>query len=669
LFLAAGALLCIAAFAQRDADAGVMVAATLQSSEDAGLISRGHIEVRDLPTARPQDVAQYGPKVRRMARPASNGPPPAANATDDSVAGTAPVVTSHQIDGIDSGDINDAFDFDLTPPDTQVAVGEEHIFEMVNSLGRIFDKDGAELSSFPLTEFFGTPQGYRDADPRVLYDAAAERWFASYMAYDDSLISTDRGELEFAVSDSSNPMGGWETYFTEFEETFPDYPSLGITDDKVTASFNLYDIDAPPGPAAAGCSAKDGFCGAQTVVLQKSDLLAAADVVTTAELDVEADRYSVRAARSLSSVNDQYLASWSTAAANQIVIIRVTGTPDEGNVTEASVDALTALSQDAPPRSKTAGTGNCIITENGEDQTFPPPPCIDSGDGGMLDATWRDDLLWTSATAACTPTGDSTVRACAHLVAIDTDGTPSIEQDIMFGSAGDYYSWPAVTTDAENNVFVSLTRTRASIFAEARGTGRLADDPPNTMSGSVLLRAGDVEHNSGRWGDYMGAATDPEDTGCVWLAGEYAKISGGSSWGTYIAALSYDDSCGAPAPSPTPTATATVPSPTATVPDETNTPTNTPPPGSTPTHTRPPGSTPTRTHTPTNTPPPGALLGDVNCDGRVNSLDALAVLQFSAGLLEEVVCPANADVNDDGVINTLDAALILQFSAGLIDEF
>ena len=43
---------------------------------------------------------------------------------------------------------------------------------------------------------------------------------------------------------------------------FPDYPGLGLTDDKVTVSYNRFDVDAST------------FRGEQTVVLQKSDLLA-----------------------------------------------------------------------------------------------------------------------------------------------------------------------------------------------------------------------------------------------------------------------------------------------------------------------------------------------------------------------------------------------------------
>lgn len=106
---------------------------------------------------------------------------------------------------------------------------------------------------------------------------------------------------------------------------------------------------------------------------------------------------------------------------------------------------------------------------------------------------------------------------------------------------------------------------------------------------------------------------------------------------------------------PSPTATSTLPAPPATA---------------TPTQTAPP---PSATATPTQTaPPPSAtpagVAGDANCDGSVTSIDSLLILQFVAGLLNELSCADNADVNDDGTANPLDSALILQFVAGLIPE-
>jgi hypothetical protein len=125
---------------------------------------------------------------------------------------------------------------------------------------------------------------------------------------------------------------------------------------------------------------------------------------------------------------------------------------------------------------------------------------------------------------------------------------------------------------------------------------------------------------------------------------------------------------------PTAPRTATATSAATNTPTRTPTKTNTPvistptPPATstnTPTRTRTPLSVSTSTPTRTPTPPAG-LLGDVNCDGQVNPIDAALILQLVAALIDSVRCPQSVDVNHDGAIDPVDAALILQRSAGLI---
>lgn len=62
--------------------------------------------------------------------------------------------------------------------------------------------------------------------------------------------------------------------------------------------------------------------------------------------------------------------------------------------------------------------------------------------------------------------------------------------------------------------------------------------------------------------------------------------------------------------------------------------------------------------------------GDVNCDEKINSIDALIALRHSVGLewLEGNAFLA-ADVNKDLAVNSVDALEILQYSVGQITEF
>ncbi|MCH8993373.1 MAG: S8 family serine peptidase [Chloroflexi bacterium] len=108
--------------------------------------------------------------------------------------------------------------------------------------------------------------------------------------------------------------------------------------------------------------------------------------------------------------------------------------------------------------------------------------------------------------------------------------------------------------------------------------------------------------------------------------------------------------CGGPTPTPTET-----PTPTATpTPTDTATPTAT--------------ATPTDTPTPTPTPTPPCVLGDVNLDSAVTSVDALFIVQFAASLLSSLPCPEGADINNNGTVDVIDAALILQFVAGFLNS-
>ena len=63
------------------------------------------------------------------------------------------------------------------------------------------------------------------------------------------------------------------------------------------------------------------------------------------------------------------------------------------------------------------------------------------------------------------------------------------------------------------------------------------------------------------------------------------------------------------------------------------------------------------------------VLGDVNGDGEVDSLDATMLLKYDAGMIDlEDTQLLAGDVNGDGEVDSLDAVIIFKYDAGIIDE-
>lgn len=65
-----------------------------------------------------------------------------------------------------------------------------------------------------------------------------------------------------------------------------------------------------------------------------------------------------------------------------------------------------------------------------------------------------------------------------------------------------------------------------------------------------------------------------------------------------------------------------------------------------------------------------AKIGDVNGDGKINSGDALAVLQYATGIVKlSSDALTIADVSADKKVNSADALMILQYATGIIKTF
>jgi len=122
------------------------------------------------------------------------------------------------------------------PPDSMGAVGLEHIVQMINGRFNIYSKStGAMVFTRSLDSFWSDivgltiPDGEHTFDPRIVFDPATGRWFAT------SIDGTEPNNIYLARSDTGNPTGTWLgvrfTADTVGVAEFHDYDTLAVDAD------------------------------------------------------------------------------------------------------------------------------------------------------------------------------------------------------------------------------------------------------------------------------------------------------------------------------------------------------------------------------------------------------------------------------------------------------
>jgi hypothetical protein len=511
------------------------------------------------------------------------------------------------------------------PPDNATAAGPNHIFQMVNVVGAVFNKvTGAKIgANINLSTFFGTG-GQGLSDPIIRFDPTSDRFFAAIITTDAPL------KWVLAVSTSNDPTGSFVLYsFAPSPSNCTDYPNMGISDDKVVLTANAF----------TNCSGS--FLGAEAVVINKANLVAGVAAGATF-LAPDAGAFTFRAAQNLSSDNNIYMVSHNGGGGTtNMRVYTVSGLPGAGTTVTGTIlvngvgqsgrtvllklGATTVqttatdgggvytftgvaggtykvkIKQVAGPGNFTgnislngvgvsgrkvkvsgvAGTvqtdgsgnfsspgvpaGNHTVTiknlivagGGGVTATFvnrtvlaltqPPDaqqsggaPLIATNDNRLLDASFRNGSLFTTAAVGCVPSGDATNRSCVKVTQIlNPSTTATVNQDFNFGINTVYMYFPAISITSNNDVISVFSRSSAAEFAGVWASGRLSGDVVNTFRTPTLIKAGEAHYNpfASRWGDYSSVAIDPSDQTKAWVSGEYACPGGcanGSNWGTWI---------------------------------------------------------------------------------------------------------------------------------------
>jgi hypothetical protein len=206
--------------------------------------------------------------------------------------------------------------FSVEPPDQGLCVGNGYVVEAVNDVFNVYSAaTGASVlpdntatnivSGFPrnvnhaidLNSFYGyapainRSTGVRGpfvTDPSCLYDAQTQRFFVVVLTLEVNPTSgafTTVNHLDIAVSQTSNPTGGWNIYRVDVTNDgtntggvnpgpyLGDYPHIGADANGFYITTNAY----------PWCC--NGFSGAQIYAFSKAQLAAGAASVTMQHID------------------------------------------------------------------------------------------------------------------------------------------------------------------------------------------------------------------------------------------------------------------------------------------------------------------------------------------------------------------------------------------------
>jgi Carboxypeptidase regulatory-like domain len=487
------------------------------------------------PEAGPSEPVKTVPKFK-LPKGATPILDPVVQGTLAPLSVPAPTLT---FEGLSNADNVSVFGFRSIPPDTNGDVGPNHYVQIVNSLFRVFDKNGAALapptklsSVFAAAGLTGLCATHDDGDPIVLYDHLADRWLMSQFAFGKTAPFFQC----IAISRTGDPTGGYFAYAVQMPTTkFNDYPHFGVWPDGYYMTDNQFRGSTPAGAGVFAFDRAKMLAGDPNAGFIYFDLASNEGGMLPSDLDGSppppgTPNYFV-----------QFTGSGGSSA------LRVF----EFRANFANPAASTFVERGDSPLSVAAfNPSMCNFSES----CIPQP-----GTSTKVDAL-SDRLMhrvqYRHFTGAC-PIDTGLGSGCGTLVLnhtvdengadhagirwyilkiADTSDALSVNQQATYAPDAHHRWMGSAAIDVQGNLAVGFSLSSSSVFPSIRYAGRLVTDPDGTLNqGEATLQAGGgSQTGSDRWGDYSMLAVDPQDECTFWYTTEYYSTSSSAGWRTRI---------------------------------------------------------------------------------------------------------------------------------------
>lgn len=395
-----------------------------------------------------------------------------------------------------------------SPPDPTIAVGPEYIAMTVNMKIAWFRKsDGVKvferwLGNQETLGFFRNvgAKGFT-FDPKILYDRISQRFIVIVPEY---YSSPREAALCVGVSDDSDPNGTWYLYRANFMQTvngvqyWVDYPGFGIDHQAIYVNGNMFGFSG-------------GFGGVVYRVIPKAPILSGGTMSYTDIVDTNSG--SVQSGNHIGTPQAGYfIEDWTTSSMRIHAITNPTTNPVLYG-TNVSVPAFSYPNSDAPQ----LGSGSLI----------------DTLDGRIMYANWQNGRF-VATHAVRSNSGNRTIGRWYEFNTGNwptSGGVTLIQSGNVDPGNNAYALFPCVGLNDFNDIGMIVGRSASTQYAGVYVTGRKFTDSLGSMGPVQEVKVGSSPWTGGRWGDYFGIQTDPNDGLTFWGVGEYAE---GGTWRTWV---------------------------------------------------------------------------------------------------------------------------------------
>jgi Immunoglobulin domain len=474
--------------------------------------------------ARSQDAVPYNSITNDIPLPTNAVPTELPSPPPNPSPSTLPESPSPTTDFQGLGDSNT-----LTPPDTDGAVGPNHVVTMLNTQVRIQNRAGTTnystvtLSNWWATKVSGVTFPF---DPRILYDPYSGRWIATASAQPASTSS----KILVAVSQSNDPTGSWYAFGLLADSSavaWADFPTVGFNKDRVVISWNYYNLSN---------GARNGV---GILALNKTNLYGGTLSQEFWYLDYATYGLGITPSLMYDQTNATFYLlqnfSGNISGTGYIAMFTITGAFGSGTLTRLGTFPSASGWADSAP----------------SDGNFAPQlgntTKIHLGDSRLSEVVYRAGSLWCAQTIFLP--SSSPTRSAVQWWQIQTDGSVAQRSRLEDTGGVYFYGYPSIAVNRFGDAIIGYSRFATNEYARANYSFHAFNDPANSLQTEYLFKAGESAYQKipsgdtrNRWGDYSMTSVDPVNDADFWTVQEYAATAVGSGngsgrWGVWWANL------------------------------------------------------------------------------------------------------------------------------------